>query len=444
MKLEPSHDIRFTKVETFPEKVKRRTIKDNEDWEKFLKKLKSKPVNTPLVNAIRKTPDAYKNWSPTKQKSRNLEASISMMPFSMFKLSGLGNPKPINMMIEMADRSMQSPKGIVENVLVKIHNFIFPVDFVILNIIENDKVPIILGRPMLATAHAKIDLFEKKISLEVGIKQIVFNANEGTRSLTVSLVCIINDYQLIDDLGDLEGLEEVLMNEDINEDLGNFPKENGLLPNFDGQEAISFSPSYSLEINKDSFRTFRDFNNNMSIRIDDFEINDLWDDLDPGVLTTDNDRSKPEFFSIKNRVHQHNPYNLQKTYMSLLKKGLTEVLFGKRFKDQTGSEEDLKRGVIWFKVGNDKTIFSMPRAEKRFSKLTTKQHNMMPPILKISDKDMAKGVSKPYQKIKKFYKGFLDLGDEYKQDQEVIDWIRRGHVLTAKKLNLRSSQLIIM
>ncbi|GJT52175.1 retrovirus-related pol polyprotein from transposon TNT 1-94 [Tanacetum coccineum] len=240
----------------------------------------------------------------------DLGASVSVMPFSMFKRLGLGNPKPINMVIEMADRSMQSPKGIVENVLVKIHNFIFPVDFVILDIIKDDKVPIILGRPMLATAHGKIDVFGKKISLEVGTKHIVFNDNEGTRPLTVSLVCVINDYQVIDDLGGPEDLEEVLMNEDINGDLGNFLKENGLLPNFDGHEAISFSPSRSLKINKDSFGTFHDSNNNMSIRIDDFEITDLWDDLDLGVLTSDNNWSKPEFFSTRSRVHQHNPYNL--------------------------------------------------------------------------------------------------------------------------------------
>ncbi|GJX56248.1 retrovirus-related pol polyprotein from transposon TNT 1-94 [Tanacetum coccineum] len=199
----------------------------------------------------------------------------SVMPFSMFKRLGLGNPKLINMMIEMADISMQSPKDIVKNVLVKIHNLIFLVDFVILDIIEDDKVPIILGRPMLATAHAKIDVFGKNISLEVGTEQIVFNANKGTHSLIVSPICIINDDQVIDDLGDPEGLEEVLMNEDINKDLGNFLKENGLLPNFDGQEAISFSPSCSLKINKDSFGTFRDSNNNMSIKIDDFEINNI-------------------------------------------------------------------------------------------------------------------------------------------------------------------------
>ncbi|GJS38775.1 putative reverse transcriptase, RNA-dependent DNA polymerase [Tanacetum coccineum] len=98
----------------------------------------------------------------------DLGANISVMPFSMFKRLGLGNPRPVNMVIEMANRSMQSPKGIVENVLVKIHKFIFLVDFVILDIVEDNKVPIILGRHMLATAHARIDVFGGKISLEVG------------------------------------------------------------------------------------------------------------------------------------------------------------------------------------------------------------------------------------------------------------------------------------
>ncbi|GKB40588.1 uncharacterized mitochondrial protein-like protein [Tanacetum coccineum] len=87
-----------------------------------------------------------------------LGASISVMPFSLFKRLGLGNTEPINMVIEMVDRSMQSPKGIIENVLVKISKFIFPVDFVILDIVKDDKVPIILGIPMLATAHARIDI----------------------------------------------------------------------------------------------------------------------------------------------------------------------------------------------------------------------------------------------------------------------------------------------
>ncbi|GJQ94749.1 putative reverse transcriptase domain-containing protein [Tanacetum coccineum] len=138
-------------------------------------------------------------------------ASISIMLFSMFKRLGLGNPKPDNIVIEMADRSMQSPKGIVKNVLVKIHKFNFLVNFVILDIIEDNKVPIILGRPMLATAHPRIDVFEEKFSLEVGTEQIVFNANKGATPSTVSPVCVINDS------GGPENLEELLMNDDINE-----------------------------------------------------------------------------------------------------------------------------------------------------------------------------------------------------------------------------------
>ncbi|GKB50818.1 hypothetical protein Tco_0901571 [Tanacetum coccineum] len=110
-----------------------------------------------------------------------------------------------------------------------------------------------------------------------------------------------------------------------------------------------------------------------------------------------------------------------------VEKGLAEVIFGKPFKEKIRLEEDISKGIIWFKIGDDKTIFNMPRAEKRLSKLTTKQQNLMSPILKISDEDKAKGISHPYQKIKEFYKDCLNLGEEYKQDLEVIDWIKQGH-----------------
>nr|GEU44105.1 hypothetical protein [Tanacetum cinerariifolium] len=85
----------------------------------------------------------------------DLGASISVMPFSMYKRLGMGKLKPDNMVIEMAYNTKCTPKGIVENLLVKIEKFIFPVDFVILDMVEDFRMPIILGRPLLATAHAK-------------------------------------------------------------------------------------------------------------------------------------------------------------------------------------------------------------------------------------------------------------------------------------------------
>nr|GFA26035.1 putative reverse transcriptase domain-containing protein [Tanacetum cinerariifolium] len=134
----------------------------------------------------------------------------------------LGNPRLVNMVIEMADRSMQSLKGIVKNILVRIHKFIFQVDFVILDIVEDNKVPIILGRPMLATAHVRIDIFGGKISLEVGKEQVIFNDNEGTTPITVSPVCIIKNFDVIDDIDGPDDLEEFLIDDNLNGDVGNF------------------------------------------------------------------------------------------------------------------------------------------------------------------------------------------------------------------------------
>ncbi|GJY63639.1 hypothetical protein Tco_0465099 [Tanacetum coccineum] len=104
-------------------------------------------------------------------------------------------------------------------------------------------------------------------------------------------------------------------------------------------------------MSKDSFRTSQDSNNDMSIG--DFEIDNRWDDMDPGILTRDNDWTKPKFFDTGNTVYQHNPYNLRVTCkigknLRVVEKGITEVLFGKPFKDNTGLEEDLKGGEARF------------------------------------------------------------------------------------------------
>ncbi|GJV25737.1 hypothetical protein Tco_1378432 [Tanacetum coccineum] len=108
-----------------------------------------------------------------------------------------------------------------------------------------------------------------------------------------------------------------------------------------------------------------------------------------------------------------------------VEKGLTEVLFGRPFKEQIGLVEDRDKGTLWFKIGNDKIKFHMPQAEKAFRKLTVKQHNSMEPLLKVSDEDKKKGIRKPEQKIKGFYRGYLSLENEYKYDHEVDPAARR-------------------
>ena len=91
----------------------------------------------------------------------DLGASVNLMPHSVYLQLGLGELKPTAITLSLADRLVKIPKGIVEDVLVKINNFYYPVDFVVLDTApssnEPNHVPIILGRPFLATANAIIN-----------------------------------------------------------------------------------------------------------------------------------------------------------------------------------------------------------------------------------------------------------------------------------------------
>ncbi|GJY12846.1 putative nucleotidyltransferase, ribonuclease H [Tanacetum coccineum] len=111
----------------------------------------------------------------------NLGASISLMPYSMFLRLNLRELKPTRMRIKLANKSTQIPRGIAKNVMVKIDKFVFLVDFVVLDMKEDHKIPIILGRSFLATAHAMIDVFNKKISFEVRDETITFNIEKSMR-----------------------------------------------------------------------------------------------------------------------------------------------------------------------------------------------------------------------------------------------------------------------
>ena len=80
------------------------------------------------------------------------------MPLSIYKKLGLGDPKPTAIRLLKVDRTVKRPIGILHDVLVKVESFIFPTDFVILDCEVDFEVPIILGRPLLATGRAFVDI----------------------------------------------------------------------------------------------------------------------------------------------------------------------------------------------------------------------------------------------------------------------------------------------
>ena len=74
-------------------------------------------------------------------------ASINLMPLSLVQRLSLGELTPTAITLQMANRSMAQPEGVLEDVLVKVGKFIFPVDFVVIKMEEDTKVPLLLGRP---------------------------------------------------------------------------------------------------------------------------------------------------------------------------------------------------------------------------------------------------------------------------------------------------------
>nr|GEU28882.1 hypothetical protein [Tanacetum cinerariifolium] len=138
------------------------------------------PGMTPgqALTAIQTMADQSQKWhNGSSNRIINSSSESEGITAIVNKLESLGIVKlePINLVIEMADNTKCTPKGIVENLLIKIHKFIFSVDFVILDMVEDLRMPVILGRPLLATAHAKKEKYsapkEKRVHLCKAIVQ---------------------------------------------------------------------------------------------------------------------------------------------------------------------------------------------------------------------------------------------------------------------------------
>ena len=109
----------------------------------------------------------------------DIGANVNLLPYSMYKKLGLGELKPTSITLSLADRSIKIPKGSVEDVLIQVDKFYYPVDFVILDTepaaIGANYVPIILGRQFLATSNAIINCRNRVMQLTFGNMTLELN-----------------------------------------------------------------------------------------------------------------------------------------------------------------------------------------------------------------------------------------------------------------------------
>nr|GFB82575.1 reverse transcriptase domain-containing protein [Tanacetum cinerariifolium] len=127
----------------------------------------------------------------------DLGASINLMPMSIWKKLRLPTLNDTKKVLELADRTISKPTGVAENVFVKVDKFYFLADFVILDFVADPRVPLILGRPFLSTAHALIDVYEGKITLRHDDQSLTLKCGV-TPSISYNNLESLNKVNLID------------------------------------------------------------------------------------------------------------------------------------------------------------------------------------------------------------------------------------------------------
>ncbi|GKE30493.1 hypothetical protein Tco_1445877 [Tanacetum coccineum] len=305
----------------------------------------------------------------------DLGASISVMPLSTYLNLGLGKLAHTKLIVELADRTVKYPKGIAENMLVGIGKFVFPVDFIILDMPEDIKVPLILERPFLSTAHAKIDVFKRKITLRVGEEKIIFKSIKPARSLIKRVYMLsLRERMELD-------LEARLMGETL-------VLNTSLDPFFEDY----------IELN--------DLNVPLELRRD--QVDDLMPTIEEGEVVEEfsarNDArmvSKifgyPSDCDYNKKIRIDCAYNLKFSCMidfavledmdAYRDEGMGDVIFGEPFLREFGINAKWFKGMITIYNSNECVTYQMVRSHPRFKHHTNEQCNKIPPLLKVSDED---------------------------------------------------------
>ena len=121
----------------------------------------------------------------------DLGANINLMPLSIFRQMGLGEARPTTVTLQLEDRSLKHPRGVIEDVLVKVDKFNFSTDFIVLDMEKDKEIPIILGRPFLVTCRAMIDVQKGELKLTVQDDEVRFSVFNAVRHPTESDACFM-------------------------------------------------------------------------------------------------------------------------------------------------------------------------------------------------------------------------------------------------------------
>ncbi|XP_070005081.1 uncharacterized protein [Nicotiana sylvestris] len=123
----------------------------------------------------------------------DLGDSINLMLLVIYKRFSIGRARPTSMLLQLADRTVKRPSGILDDVLIQVGKFVFPADFVILDCKVDEEIPIILERPFLVTGRDLIDCETGELKMRLNDEEITFNVQKSMRRPSEFANCSLID-----------------------------------------------------------------------------------------------------------------------------------------------------------------------------------------------------------------------------------------------------------
>nr|GEV96120.1 hypothetical protein [Tanacetum cinerariifolium] len=377
----------------------------------------------------------------------DLGASVSVMPLLTYLNLGLCELAHTKLTVELADMTVKYPKGIAKNVLVRIGKFVFPVDF-ILDMPENIKVPLILGRPFLSTAHAKIDVYKIKITLSVREEKIVFISVKPTISLIKRVYMLsLRERMKLELEARLVG-ETLVLNRSLDHFFKDYIELNDLNEPFElrRNQGNNLMPTVK---EGEVIKEFRTRDEDLDTGIDDYPRFKFTHANFFTLLYVDVMSKKFHNFIMKDKMVYKGDNVVGAlinvpifvgnfsvvTDLEVLEnidayrdKGMGDVIIGELFLREVTIKTRRFEGMVTIYNGNNEVTYQMVRSHLRFKRHTHEQCKKIPPLLKVNDEDKMNEISHPYQKLKGFYKGVLNLGPGYILDAKMEEWLTREHI----------------
>nr|GEW68108.1 hypothetical protein [Tanacetum cinerariifolium] len=304
----------------------------------------------------------------------DLGATVSVMPLLTYLNLGLVKLSHTKLTLELADRTVKYLKGIAKNVLVRISKFTFLVDFIVLDMPEDIKVPLILERPFLFTAHAKIDVYKRKITLRVGAEKIVFKSVKPASSLIKRVYMLsLRERMELD-------LEARLMGETL--------VLNRLLDPFFKDYIELNDQNEPVEIRRnqgdDLMPTIKEGEVIEEFRIRDDEFDDGIDDY-PNKMVYKGNNIVGSLMNIPTFVGTFfvvTDFVVLENMDAYCDEGMGDIIVGKRLLREFGIKaRRFDRTITLYK--EDKSVtYQMVQSHPRFKRHTNEQCNKIPPLLK--------------------------------------------------------------